>query len=741
LFGKYAYNITLSNSVDLFGLAEGNSNGNTKYCLLANCFDPTQVRNSYVYQLAKALGYDYYPNFKMTDVYDNGVYLGSYMVTQKVEMGSKALVNVSGVSNDGKATETTTTETYKQKQIGYDAGVTEPEGYEEANYLLEFELCERYKDEISWFVSGKGQPIVVSNPESASANEVKFLKDKWDEVETAVYSGKLDSVRDKIDVESFAKTYLIQELTKNLDGGATSYNVIYKGSEGKFYAEPVWDFDWCLGNQTATKDLYSSDSSKADASNQVSTTDGFFAKYKAIYTGTNATVSSGAVRDFQSALCCENSSFWADVQNIWKNEFYDTATTQNTWLNSTYRNQVKASADMNEYRWGFISDIYANRNTNKYWGTANTGSNFTTCYDNLTTWITNRLKWLNKQTNTNYGIPDTYYKVKASAISESGTPTATVSATSLDADSELTSIAKDTMCVFTTSSTDDSVFVGWYDNPSGTGTKLSSNETYKTSITGNTTLYAVYEGADYQAEKFTLYYVPTDENVSAGYTFWFNILTDSDNKTYKTVQFVATDETYSGKTVYKAECDLDDIPAINSIQYQVYSNNDTDVLRTTWISQIIPDSKTLAYTVDNYNGSLLVASEGSTSIKKAGDFEFETDVIETTTQATESSIYSYTAPTVKLSVNKTEADDGEKIQFTVSATGVKVTHDGKTEDYTGPLVYDLYKKVDGGEDIFINSKTTKATEVVSQEYIFLELLSITLRFIHHTIKLSMVQTV
>ncbi len=569
LFGKYAYNLTLTNAVQLFGMANknGNTKGDTKYCLLANDFDSTQARNSYIYKLAKELGFTYFPDFKMTDVYDNGEYMGSYLITQKVELGSKALINVSEVANTGTAKETPTKTTYNSKPIAYDAGVTEPADYQNGTYLMEFELCERYQDEISWFVSGQGQPICVASPESASLNEVKFLKDKWDYVEDKVYTGKLDEIRDKIDVESFAKMYLIQELTKNLDACATSYNVIYKGSEDKFYAEPVWDFDWALGNHTTTKALYESPD---DANKTVSDPTGFFARYKSIYAdGDKKTVETGTVRDFQSALCRENSSFWADVQNIWKNEFYEEATNINTWLSGTYADQIKDTVAMNEYRWGFIDDIGNNRKD--YWGTTNTGTNFVDCTNSLTGWITNRLKWLNKETDTSKGIPDRYYTVTATAKPD--TATASVSATAIPSASSLNnSIAKDTICLFSTKNTDENAtFKGWFDNADGIGTALSTEPTYKTTITGDTTLYAVYSAA-----------------------------------------------------------------------------------------------------VD--------------------------------------SPYVYTAPNVTLNADKTDADSGDTITLTATATDIKVTHNGGTPtDYTGNIVYKFYRKVDGGDDILINTVTSTNT--------------------------------
>ncbi|MGN1129895.1 MAG: CotH kinase family protein, partial [Ruminococcus sp.] len=400
LFGKYAYNITLKDSVSLFGLAGDNKKGNTKYSMLANNVDEAQVRNSYIYKLAKELGYEYFPNFQMTDVYDNGVYMGSYLICQKVELGSKGMITEPEIKYDDATDEagnvvdfTTATGTYDGCSYQYTTNRVDSTNYNNGGtYLMEFELDDRYTAELSWFKSKKNQAIVVASPENASKNEMEFIIGKWNTVETAVYNGNVDSVRDKIDVESFAKMYLIQELTKNLDGCSTSYNILYKSAEDKFYAEPVWDYDWTLGQYA--NDPKTIIGSHDDTSTDLDSTSGFFSRYKS--QGGN-----GDKYDFEAQLC-QNASFWSDVETIWTNEFYDVATSVNTNLINSYIPGIKDTVLMNENRWGFIAS-----DPSTGWGTKDTGDDFDTVANYTTNWITARLNWLNGK------IPTTMYTVKA----------------------------------------------------------------------------------------------------------------------------------------------------------------------------------------------------------------------------------------------------------------------------------------------------------------------------------------
>ncbi|MDD6848766.1 MAG: CotH kinase family protein, partial [Oscillospiraceae bacterium] len=398
LFGKYAYNITLKDSVSLFGLAGDNKNGNTKYSLLANNVDEAQVRNSYIYKLAKELGYEYFPNFQMADVYDNGVYMGSYLVCQKVELGKKGMITEPEIKYDDPVDEagntvdfTLQTGTYDGCSYQYSSNRVDSTNYNSGGtYLMEFELNERYTAEASWFISKKNQAIVVASPENASQNEMKFIIDKWNTVEAAVYGGNIDSVRDKIDVESFAKMYLIQELTKNLDACSTSYNILYKSAEDKFYAEPVWDYDWTLGQYA--NDPKTIIGSHSDTSTDLDATDGFFARYKS--QGGN-----GDKYDFEAQLC-QNASFWSDVETIWTNEFYDTATSVNTYLINSYVPGIKDTILMNENRWGFIAS-----DPSTGWGSKDTADTFDGVANYTTDWITARLTWLNgKITPTMYTV-------------------------------------------------------------------------------------------------------------------------------------------------------------------------------------------------------------------------------------------------------------------------------------------------------------------------------------------------
>lgn len=414
-FGKYSYNVTLESKAKL--IAGGDKC--KKYSVLANNADESRMRNMVVYQLSNAIGINYTTKFEQVDMYNNHRYMGSYMICYKVEIGNplvdiydleaanEELTDNAFVYEDG---------TYTQGYVGgtgvndnstpnfykYISKMKTPDYYQ-GGYLLEFELNERFADELCGFISAQGQQIVCKYPEFCSNTEVKYIRDVWNAAEEVMYNknATYEQLNAVIDVESFAKMYLIQELTKNLDGCATSYYV-YLDKGGKLTAGCTWDYDWTLGQYGSDNQKAIVTSNKAtwlDVCNgNVNDPEGWFEAVKAIY-GTSNKLNA------QAALC-QNSAFWNVVKTEWNELFYDTAAaycTNGTVSSASnlsgeiggFYNQIRSSIAMDETRWGFIaSDPISD------WGSANTGANFDAATVALNNWYYTRLDWMNNRLNS-----------------------------------------------------------------------------------------------------------------------------------------------------------------------------------------------------------------------------------------------------------------------------------------------------------------------------------------------------
>lgn len=396
-YGKYAYNLTLKNKTKDI---TGGKVKTKKYSILANNADESMMRNMVIYSLADKIGLDYTPTLRVYDFYDNGNYLGSYTVCEKVEVGSSGLLSGVDSLDDANEEVNPDIESAEHKTNGKTSSTPGFYKYVDSSdpaditggYLLEFELSERFDDEISGFVSNKGQDVVVKYPELATKNEVLYIMDLFNKAESAIYSSSanIDEISKYIDVESFAKMYLIQELSKNLDAAQTSY-YIYKESDttgdGKLHAAPVWDYDWTCGQYTGDRDTSGGTSS-------VYTATGWNTRYRYI--------DNDKTKDINlQAKLCECSGFWNLVKSVWHTNMNDAAASfvfddsKYTLSNSTstiseYYNMIKDSVAMNESRWGFIAnDLVLD------WNSADTGDTLDVTTKYLNDWLFDRITWIN----------------------------------------------------------------------------------------------------------------------------------------------------------------------------------------------------------------------------------------------------------------------------------------------------------------------------------------------------------
>ena len=127
-------------------------------------------------------------------------------------------------------------------------------------YLLQLELEERYASSASGFVTAHGQPVLVKSPEYIGKAQMNYIRSLVQSFENAIYAedgidpdtGK--HYTDIADLSSLVGKYLIEEITKNVDGNKSSY-YLYKYQDSvsdKLYFGPVWDYDIAYGNYTAS---------------------------------------------------------------------------------------------------------------------------------------------------------------------------------------------------------------------------------------------------------------------------------------------------------------------------------------------------------------------------------------------------------------------------------------------------------------------------------------------------------
>lgn len=208
---KKSYSLKLSRQADLLDMGQAQ-----KWILLSDIFDPSHLRNKLVYDFAADVGLAYSPDSRWVDLYLNGDYAGLYLLTERNEVHPQR-VNLSG----------------------------------EDSFLVSAELASRLDSQNYDYITTPSGTALRIHHSSLFTEELETI---WACAEGAILaSNGIDSASGKhwtevIDLDSWAKKYLIEEIFGNVDSGISQF-FYYDSSagDGKIYAGPVWDYDSSMG--------------------------------------------------------------------------------------------------------------------------------------------------------------------------------------------------------------------------------------------------------------------------------------------------------------------------------------------------------------------------------------------------------------------------------------------------------------------------------------------------------------
>lgn len=213
---KKPWNIKLSGKQKVLGMDKGK-----KWCLLANAFDKSLMRNSLVYDFGLEHGVTYTSKSRFVDVYVNGRYNGNYLMTEPVEAKT---------------------------------GRVEIDAYNgESNDIL-LELGTRNEQGVDHFTTSiLGTTFDVNDPEKgddladdAVDAKIARVKTYLEQFETALRNGTYEDALAYMDEDTFVNFYIVNELFKNVDFNFSSTRFYIK--DNKIYAGPLWDYDLSSGN-------------------------------------------------------------------------------------------------------------------------------------------------------------------------------------------------------------------------------------------------------------------------------------------------------------------------------------------------------------------------------------------------------------------------------------------------------------------------------------------------------------
>lgn len=250
---KKSYQIKLDTPSDLLDTGEQVKT----WVLLAGYFDATQMHDKLVKDLAAQFGLAYTPNCGWVELYYDGEYRGLYLLSEKNSIGSTSvdILDLEKIYEDlnrdyGTDMDIREESTSFGGTIRYTANIQDPwRAMDGSGYLLEMNYHNMEED--SCFKTFRGYAFNVKSPEWCGKEAMTYISSFYQDFEDAVYSengynaatGKY--YYDYVDLDSLAKTFLLQELAYNCDGFRYSQYFYLDG--GKLYAGPVWDQEMTFG--------------------------------------------------------------------------------------------------------------------------------------------------------------------------------------------------------------------------------------------------------------------------------------------------------------------------------------------------------------------------------------------------------------------------------------------------------------------------------------------------------------
>lgn len=219
---KKPYKVKLDKKKPVFGIAKEKD-----WALLANYSDKSCLRNVIAMKLSEIVGMSWTFTMRPANVILNGKPQGLYCLTEHKETG-KDRVNITLVTPADNAGDALT-----------------------GGYYLELEQNDA--DPYDYTALYKA-PLVFNEPERAELTHEQrvyvrtYFKDFENALDNIDFADMEHGYRHYIDLDSFIGNYLVQEITKNIDGNLRKSTFLTKERLGKLKMYHVWDFDLALGN-------------------------------------------------------------------------------------------------------------------------------------------------------------------------------------------------------------------------------------------------------------------------------------------------------------------------------------------------------------------------------------------------------------------------------------------------------------------------------------------------------------
>lgn len=202
-YPKKPYRLKLNKKAEICGLGKAKN-----YVLLANHLDPTLMLNSVAFKIGRLLELPFTNHAIPVDVVLNGIYKGSYLLTEQIEV--------------------------KENRVDLDE-----------NNSVMWKLDSYWDDEPKFKSTAFNLPVMVKDPD-LTTEQFEYWKKDFNAFTTQFAKEPLEgnSYVDMIDIESVAKFLITFNLVHNMEINHPKSVFLHKERNGKYVMGPIWDFDW-----------------------------------------------------------------------------------------------------------------------------------------------------------------------------------------------------------------------------------------------------------------------------------------------------------------------------------------------------------------------------------------------------------------------------------------------------------------------------------------------------------------
>lgn len=208
-YDKKPYRLKFDKKTSMFGYGKAKS-----WVLLANYLDPTLIMNTVAFELGHRFGLPFTNHATHVELYMNGTYRGSYVLTEQVQ------VNEYRVNID-----------------------------EETGFFVE--LDDYYDEDPKFKTNTYALPVMIKSPEELNdPSGYDFVKNDINALTDALGAPEFpnNGYLDLIDVSTFIDFMLVNEIVRNTEFQHPKSMYMYKKDpQSKICMGPLWDFDWGFG--------------------------------------------------------------------------------------------------------------------------------------------------------------------------------------------------------------------------------------------------------------------------------------------------------------------------------------------------------------------------------------------------------------------------------------------------------------------------------------------------------------